>query len=163
MELGVVHAVAGFDYCYGYKGAGNMDRLYNDSGKLINVTKVEKVGYQGEKISSTCIRERLLAGNVEELPHFLGNFYEVKCDWDGRSFTPYPYYTLPVSGRYAVTLKNETGSVKTEVIVTEKETGLTLQSTTEIPPFLKGKLSIVWERHLQDANVQTYGEKILIS
>ncbi len=73
VELGVVHAVAGFDYCYGYKGAGNMDRLYNDSGKLIDVTKVEKVGYQGEKISSTCIRERLLAGNVEELPHFLGN------------------------------------------------------------------------------------------
>ena len=73
VELGVVHAVAGFDFCYGYKGAGNMDRLSNDSGKLIDVTKVEKVGFQGEKISSTRIRERLLTGNVEELPHLLGS------------------------------------------------------------------------------------------
>ena len=34
-----------------------MDRLKNDSGGLIEVTKVEKVECQGEKISSTCIQK----------------------------------------------------------------------------------------------------------
>ena len=77
-----------------------MDRLKSDSGGLIEVTKVEKVECQGEKISSTCIRERLLKGKVEELPDFLGHPYEVKCDWDGFSFNLNPYYTLPAPGRY---------------------------------------------------------------
>ena len=27
IDLGVVHAVAGFDFSYGYRGTGNMDRL----------------------------------------------------------------------------------------------------------------------------------------
>ena len=62
---------------------------------------------QGEKISSTCIRERLLNGKVEELPDFLGHSYEIKCEWDGVSFNLYPYYTLPAPGRYEVTLKKE--------------------------------------------------------
>jgi riboflavin kinase/FMN adenylyltransferase len=163
VELGVVHAVAGFDFCYGYKGAGNMDCLYNDSGKLIDVTKVDKVVYQGEKISSTCIRERLLAGKVEELPHFLGKFYETNCDWDGITIKPYPYFTLPPTGRYAVTLKNKIASFKTEIIVTETEIGSTLQSTREIPLLMKGKLSIVWHCHVKEGNVQNYNEKILIS
>ena len=44
------------------RGTGNMDRLKRDSNGLIEVTKVEKVECQGEKISSTCIRERLLNG-----------------------------------------------------------------------------------------------------
>ena len=105
IHLGVVHAVAGFDFSYGYKGTGNMDRLKSDSGGLIEVTKVAKVECQGEKISSTCIRERLKKGNVEELPAFLGRPYEVKCDWDGFSFSLNSYYTLPASGRYLVILK----------------------------------------------------------
>ena len=70
IQLGVVHAVAGFDFCYGYRGAGNMDRLKNDSGGVVDVTKVEKVEYHGEKISSTCIRERLLNGSCRRAAPF---------------------------------------------------------------------------------------------
>jgi riboflavin kinase/FMN adenylyltransferase len=163
IQLGVVHAVAGFDFSYGCRGAGNMDRLNCDSEGLINITKVEKVGYHGEKISSTSIRERLLTGNVEELPHFLGHFYEVKCDWDGEILKPHSYYTLPAPGRYAVILKNEKCTINTEVIVIEKQVGPFLQCMTEIPPSLNGELSIVWHRLIVEDNVQTYEEKILIS
>ncbi|MDP4155387.1 MAG: FAD synthetase family protein [Bacillota bacterium] len=162
VELGVVHAVAGFDFCYGYKGAGNMDRLYQDSGKLIEVTKVKKVGYKGEKISSTCIRERLLAGKVEELPYFLGEYYEIKCEYDGRTFKPYPYYTLPAPGRYEVTLKNEAASLQTEVIVLASPGGPILTCTTEISPLVNRKITIIWQRLLVDENVHSIDEKILI-
>lgn len=163
VELGVVHAVAGFDFCYGSRGSGNMDRLYQDSGKRIEVTKVEKVGYKGEKISSTCIRERLLTGNVEELPHFLGKYYEIKCDYDGKTIKPYPYYTLPAPGRYEVLLKNEAGSIHTEMIVLEPFGGSILTCTTEIPSFMSRKLSIVWQRRLVDENTHSIDKKIRIS
>ena len=38
-NLGVIHAVAGFDFTYGHKGKGNMERLKSDSGGLIETTK----------------------------------------------------------------------------------------------------------------------------
>lgn len=163
IQLGVRHAVAGFDFAYGYRGSGNMDRLNHDSEGLIDVTKVEKVGYYGEKISSTSIRERLLMGNVEELPHFLGHNYEVKCDWDGGLLKPQPYYTLPAPGRYAVTVKNEKCAMNSELIVIQTQDGPSLKCTSEIPPSLKGRLSIVWHGHIAGDNVMHYNERILIS
>jgi riboflavin kinase/FMN adenylyltransferase len=163
VQLGVIHAVAGFDYCYGNRGVGNMDRLQHDSGGLIDVTKVEKVDYQGEKVSSTCIRERLLAGKVEELPHFLGSFYEIKCDWDGEVLKPHPYYTLPAPGRYAITLKKDMKMIKTEVIVTDNKASLPLTCTTEIPPFMKEGLSIIWNRCMEKYHVERYSNNTLVS
>ena len=114
VKLGVIHAVAGFDFSYGSRGLGNLDRLKKDSGGIIEVTKVEKVECQGEKISSTCIRERLVKGLVEEIPHFLGRPYEVKGNWDGFSIQIESYYTLPAPGRYMVTVKKGSLSFETE-------------------------------------------------
>lgn len=147
LGLGVVHAVAGFDFTYGYKGQGNMDRLKSDSNGQIDVTKVGKVECRGEKISSTCIRERLLNGKVEELPDFLGGPYEVQCDWDGFSLKPHPYYTLPAPGTYAVTLKKGKRSVKAEMCVTDAHF---LKSMTRLPIFLTGKLSIIWHHRIPE-------------
>ncbi|WML28325.1 FAD synthetase family protein [Neobacillus sp. OS1-33] len=147
--LGVVHAVAGFDFSYGVRGAGNMDRLKHDSSGRIDVTKVAKVDLRGEKISSTCIRERLLNGRVAELPDLLGHFYETKCEWNGAEFILYPYYTLPGPGNYRVTLENRSGSIPTEVTVMND--GTTLKCTDDIPLFLKGKLAIVWEKQIDES------------
>ena len=147
--LGVVHAVAGFDFSYGSRGAGNLKRLKQDSGGRIDVTTVAKVEQKGEKISSTCIRERLLNGKVAELPEFLGHYYRTESEWNGETFTLYPYYTLPASGRYEVILKNESGSVHREVIITND--GATLKCTDEIPIFLKGKLSIIWQKEIVES------------
>ncbi|MDQ0257128.1 riboflavin kinase/FMN adenylyltransferase [Evansella vedderi] len=120
INLGVVHAVAGFDYTYGFKGEGNMDRIRNDSGNALEVSKVAKVECKGEKISSTCIREKLLTGNINDLPSFLGRLYEVECCYDGKSLHLKPYYTLPASGRYIVTFHTRFLSKEGEVIVSEK-------------------------------------------
>ncbi|MBV7507813.1 FAD synthetase family protein [Bacillus sp. sid0103] len=153
LKLGVIHAVAGFDFSYGCRGAGHMDRLQEDSGGLIEVTKVAKVEYCGEKISSTCIRERLLTGNVEDLPEVLGRSYEVKCDWDGYVLNPRPYFTLPAPGRYAVTLKKEAVFMKAEVMVVAKTDGLSLSCMTEVPSLMKGELSIVWHHRIREEDL----------
>lgn len=159
LGLGVVHAVAGFDFSYGSWGMGNMDRLKSDSGGRIEVTKVEKVERDGEKISSTCIRERLVKGKVEEIPYFLGRPYEVKGNWDGFSFNLSPYYTLPACGYYDVTVKTELNSIHTKLLVIEGEEGEELRSMIKVPPYMKGRVSIVWRRRIPEDSTQTFEEK----
>ncbi|MFB3163988.1 FAD synthetase family protein [Neobacillus sp. 179-J 1A1 HS] len=144
VNLGVIHAVAGFDFTYGSMGIGNLDRLQKDSGGIIDVTKVEKVACRGEKISSTSIRERLAAGNVEDLPDFLGCYYEIEGMWDGQSFKLNPYYTLPAPGKYVVTFNIGNLSKFTEVIVEEKQ----LKPVLELPLYMIGELSIVWHQKI---------------
>jgi riboflavin kinase/FMN adenylyltransferase len=153
IKLGVIHAVAGYDFSYGSCGAGNMDALKQDSGDRIDVTTVDKVEYKGEKISSTRIRQQLLDGNVEELPYLIGHSYELKCEGAGSVLTPYSNYTLPAPGRYDVTLKNKRKSLQTEVIVNEKN--VTLTSIDQIPSWLEGSLTIVWHRRMKAKKVQT--------
>lgn len=144
VKLGVIHAVAGFDFSYGSRGIGNLERLTSDSGGIIDVTKVEKVMCRGEKISSTSIRERLSAGNVEELPDFLGRCYEVECKWDGQSFNLNPYYTLPAPGYYTVTINKGNLSKRAEVMVVEGDEGKLLKPVTELQSYLVGEINVVW-------------------
>ncbi|MCM3767793.1 FAD synthetase family protein [Neobacillus niacini] len=143
INLGVVHAVAGFDYTYGFRGQGNMDRLKKDSGGTLEVTKVEKVELNGEKISSTLIRERLLKGLVEELPALLGCPYEVACEWDGESLKAKPYYTLPAPGRYKVKLNNENQTQ--EILVNGDNELIPLRGP------IVNDVSIVWCKRIGDA------------
>lgn len=159
VSLGVVHAVAGFDYTYGYRGEGNMERLKADSGGLLDVTKVEKVECSGEKISSTNIREKLVNGNVDELPALLGRSYEVECEWDGSFLKVKPYYTLPAPGKYAVTIRSGFNSIQTEVMVTGKKE---LISLSELATANRGVYSIVWHRRVsQHKNVPVYSHQWL--
>jgi cytidyltransferase-like protein len=144
VKLGVIHAVAGFDFSYGSRGIGNLERLNSDSGGIIDVTTVEKVMCRGEKISSTSIRERLSAGNVEELLDFLGRCYEVECKWDGQSFKLIPYYTLPAPGHYTVTINKGNLSKRAEVTVVEGKEGKLLIPVTELQSYLIGELNVVW-------------------
>ena len=150
LKLGVIHAVAGFDFSYGSRGLGNLDRLKNDSGGIIEVTKVEKVECKGEKISSTCIRERLVKGLVEEIPHFLGRPYEVKGNWDGFAIKLESYYTLPATGRYKVTVKKGVTHFETELMVTRESI---VQTYDLLPPNLRGNISIQWHRQVTENEV----------
>ncbi|MEH7255341.1 FAD synthetase family protein [Neobacillus niacini] len=149
LNLGVIHAVAGFDFSYGFKGAGNLERLKSDSSGIIEVTKVDKVVCRGEKISSTCIRERISNGRVDELPDFLGRYYENECNWDGESINILPYYTLPSAGQYAVTINKGSVSICAEVLVTVDEKRKSLKSLSEIPQYIKGEISIQWHYRIQ--------------
>ena len=139
VKLGVIHAVAGFDFSYGSRGLGSLDMLKEDSGGIIEVTKVAKVECKGEKISSTCIRERLVKGMVDEIPHFLGRPYEVKGNWDGFSINHDSCYTLPAPGQYRVTVTKGSFSFVTELKVNEN---VVIQG--KLPFYMKGKISILW-------------------
>jgi cytidyltransferase-like protein len=147
INLGVIHAVAGYDFSYGSRGAGNMETLKQDSGDRIDVTTVDKVEYKGEKISSTRIRQQLLEGNVEELPYLIGHAYEINCICAGCVLTPSSNYTLPAPGRYEVIVKNKRKSLQTQVVVNEKRVMLT--SINQIPTWIEGNLTIVLIRRMK--------------
>lgn len=107
IDMNVLHAVAGFDFTYGHKGAGNIDRLKTDAFNKIAVTKVEKLDYFGTKVSSTWIRELLLQGEIQLLSHILGRFYETEVYWNGEYFQLLPYYTLPAEGVYRIAIQGK--------------------------------------------------------
>jgi riboflavin kinase/FMN adenylyltransferase len=142
--LGVVHAVAGFDFTYGSRGLGNLDVLKRDFSSLIDVTKVPKVEFQGEKISSTLIREKLLNGDVADLPDYLGNYYEMECDWDGIHLRPRPYFTIPAHGRYDVNINHNGKLIPAGIMVVEENGHTFLHFETNIDKSVRGKISIIW-------------------
>jgi riboflavin kinase / FMN adenylyltransferase len=80
------HVVAGFDYHYGFKGKGSMETLAGEGKGSFDVTTVSKIQHEFDKISSTAIRELLLSGNVNKIPHYLGDFYEVRGRVERSSF-----------------------------------------------------------------------------
>ncbi|TCZ77759.1 FAD synthetase family protein [Paenibacillus albiflavus] len=71
------HVIAGFDFTYGYKGAGNMSQLTEYAQGEFEVTTVAKIERNHRKISSTLIRELVKSGRVDLVPEYLGQFYEI--------------------------------------------------------------------------------------
>ena len=72
----------------------------------------------------------------------------MKCEWDGGLNNPQPYYSLPAPGRYAVTLKMKFGPLNRSNC--EQEGQFSLKCMTEIPSFMKGRISIVWNRRIRE-------------
>ncbi|SDI71947.1 FAD synthetase family protein [Natribacillus halophilus] len=112
------HAVAGFDYKYGFKGKGDMAQLNVDAAGRFGVTIVEKQEKHNNKISSTLLRDLISSGKVEDIPDYLGQRYECRgmLHNKGKHRVLYidPDYFLPCPGAYEVTLVN--GSLVTKGI-----------------------------------------------
>ena len=73
--------------------------------------------------------------------------------------TSYSHYTLPAPRRYDVTLKKKSKSLRTEVMVNEKD--VTLTSLDQIPSWIEGNLTIVWNQRMKAEKVQT-GKRIIL-
>lgn len=73
--LHIKHLVAGFDFTFGHKGAGNMNNIAKMTKGNFTYTKVQKVESNKEKVSSTKIRQLLHAGQIEEVNDLLGRTF----------------------------------------------------------------------------------------
>lgn len=113
--LGVGHAVVGFDFTFGSKGAGNASSLLELCGQDIGVSIIEPLYENGVKVSSTYTRESLERGDLAMVNVLLGRPYEVTgtvVHGDGRGRTiGFPTanlemrdpYVAPRLGVYAIT------------------------------------------------------------
>lgn len=110
MNLNTQHAVAGYDFSYGFKGAGTIDTIFMDSGHEVTTTTVQKVEYQGEKISSTRIRNSIAEGRMSELTNMIGRLYRTCLNVKDGYLELEDYYMLPGDGIYDVLI--DLGGVK---------------------------------------------------
>lgn len=113
-ELGVRHVTAGFDYTFGSRGAGTMEKMAELSEGIYDTTVVGKVTDTNDKISSTRIRELLSNGNVQGASALLGRKFRtigivVDGEKKGRQLgfptanvLPPEGSILPANGVYAV-------------------------------------------------------------
>ena len=58
-----------------------------------------------------------------------------------------------------MTVKKELNSIHTKLLVIEGEEGEELRSMIKVPPYMKGRVSIVWRRRIPEDSTQTFEEK----
>ncbi|MDO9574741.1 MAG: bifunctional riboflavin kinase/FAD synthetase [Candidatus Contubernalis sp.] len=93
--------VVGFDYSFGWKGAGRVEDLINSAGNYgFNVEVVKPVVLKDKVVSSSLVRNLVLQGRVEEAAFYLGYPYYFKgqvIPGEGRGkFLGYPTANLEV-------------------------------------------------------------------
>ena len=72
------HAVCGFNYSFGYKGAGDPDQLKALGCQFgFDVTVIEEFDIDGRAVSSTRVREKLAEGDVAAFEKLTGRRYAI--------------------------------------------------------------------------------------
>ena len=73
-ELGAVHLVLGRDFCCGWRGLGNSERICAwGAENSVGVDVIDDVVFNGVTVRSTYIRELIAAGEIEKANAFLGH------------------------------------------------------------------------------------------
>ncbi|MDX8046984.1 bifunctional riboflavin kinase/FAD synthetase [Gracilibacillus sp. S3-1-1] len=160
--LHITHLVAGFDFTFGHKGAGNMKNIHEMIDNHLEVTTVTRLDYQDEKVSSTRIREQMKQGNMEEIETLLGRPYSlmgevIHGDKRGRTIG-FPTanvkveedYIIPKIGVYAVEIE----------IGNKKYFGMA--NIGYNPTFTDDRENKKIEVHIFDFNDDIYGETIVV-
>ncbi|WNB90356.1 riboflavin biosynthesis protein RibF [Bacillus sp. NEB1478] len=160
--LNVQHVVTGFDFSYGKYGKGNVQTLMQEANGRFGQTIIEKIEKEGQKISSTLIRQCLKEGSVERIVSFLGRKYSlngtvIHGDKRGRTIG-FPTanlqtddYTLPKVGVYAV-----------EAYVDQKKY-YAMANVGFKPTFKDNQLKPSLEVHIFDFNSEIYGKTVRIN
>lgn len=142
------HAVAGYDFSYGFKGMGNMERLAEDSGFKIEATEVKKVEHLSEKISSTRIREAILDGRISELEQLLGREYTTRAKVRDGHLSLKEYYLLPEDGIYNVTIDTGLKRYPTQIYVDSAAHKISFTQKCLMDKINNFEIAITWERRI---------------
>lgn len=161
-DLHITHIVAGYDFTFGHKGAGNMQNIQELAGNDLQVTMIDRINDNDEKISSTRIKKALAQGHVGQVEQLLGRPYTmsgevIHGDKRGRTIG-YPTaniridenYYLPAIGIYAVEIKVD-GHVH-----------YGMASLGYNPTFTNDRENEKLEVHIFDFDDNIYGENVTI-
>ncbi|OCT13772.1 riboflavin biosynthesis protein RibF [Paenibacillus pectinilyticus] len=161
-RLGVDSVICGFDFTFGFQGKGTPDSLCELSHGKFSVEVVRPFHMNGEKVSSTRIREALQDGDLETATRLLGRPYSISgivVDGAKRGRTlGFPTanlqldesYVPPMNGVYAVK-----ATVRGEVYQGVMNIGIK-------PTFETGELKPSFEAHLFEFSEQIYGETVTV-
>jgi riboflavin kinase / FMN adenylyltransferase len=154
--------VVGFDFTFGHKGAGSPQRLKELAKGRFGVEVVSPYHLNGEKVSSTLIRECLANGQVEKAARLLERPYSITgkvVTGEGRGSTigiptanveTTEGYVIPGRGVYAVRFLHDGQWHRGVMNIGWK------------PTFAKKEGAISLETHLFDFDKKIYGDEVSI-
>ncbi len=154
------HVVVGFNYSFGYRGAGSPDLLRKLGAQYgIGVTVMEPCRINDEVVSSTAIRQYLKEGAVEKANQMLGYDYAIAgpvCHGNeiGRTIgfptaniSVAPHILLPANGVYAA-LTTVDGKVYPSIL------------NIGLRPTIEKSVGLTVEVNLLDFHADIYGKEI---
>lgn len=161
-KLNINTIVVGFDFTFGHQGSGTVETLKELCGDALKVDVVKPYQLDGQKVSSTLIREQLYLGRIDRVTHYLGRYYAINgivVSGHGRGRTiGFPTanldmkmpFVIPRHGVYAVnvTVQNRTYSGVMNIGVK--------------PTFSDDEINPTLEVHIMDFESQIYGEDIRV-
>jgi riboflavin kinase/FMN adenylyltransferase len=165
--LKVKHISVGFNFTFGHRGMGTSSLLRDLGRDDFEVDIVEPFLFNGERVSSTLIREALAMGNADRAEALLGRAFTVSGEvvpGDGRGRTigmPTANISVtepvvkPENGVYAVNVTIETG----------EEAGRTCDGIMNMglkPTFHNALPAPSWEVHLFGYAGDLYGQRLSI-
>ncbi|WP_426427596.1 FAD synthetase family protein [Staphylococcus equorum] len=148
-KFGSIHAVAGYDFSYGFKGMGNMNRLEADSNFKISTSKVEKVVYLNEKISSTRIREAILGGQIYKVRQLIGREYTTRARVVDGYLSLKEYYMLPQDGIYNVTVDTGLKRYETQIYVDNEDQKIKFTQKCLMNKINNFEVAITWKKRVE--------------
>ena len=164
MPLQLHTAVVGFDFRFGFKGAGRADLLYDMSEGTIRVVTVPPFLMDGEKVGSSSIRAALYSGHISDATRWLGRNYRIRGtvihgEKRGRALgfrtanlELLEHYVTPALGVYAVWAR-----------CTSQEEWLPgVMSIGLKPTFHEGIVKPIYEVHLLDFDGDLYGQTMIV-
>lgn len=153
--------VCGEDYTYGKKAVGNVETLRefcNQRGIKLIVDDLLKI--EGEKVSSTSIREYISAGDVDKINFLMGDRYFIEgevihCAGRGRHLG-FPTANIVISDN-KMALKS---AVYQTIVTVSGKRYKAITNVGERPTFNENAYII--ESYLEDFDKDIYGEKIRV-
>ncbi|WP_054956120.1 bifunctional riboflavin kinase/FAD synthetase [Paenibacillus dakarensis] len=164
MPLQLHTAVVGFDFRFGFKGAGHADMLCEMSQGTIQVVIVPPFLMDGEKVGSSAIRAALYNGHISDVTRWLGRYYRIRGtvihgEKRGRALgfrtanlELEENYVTPALGVYAVWAR----------CTSHQEWIPGVMSVGLKPTFHEGIVKPIYEVHLLDYDGDLYGQTMVV-
>ncbi|WP_048602455.1 bifunctional riboflavin kinase/FAD synthetase [Rubeoparvulum massiliense] len=162
LDFHAKYVVSGFDYTFGQYGRGNAAMLQEFGEQLgFGVDIVPPILYEGDKVSSTRIRQLIQEGKIEAVPPLLGKPFQlvgtvIIGDQRGRTLG-FPTANLRLTTNYILP-KHGVYACKVHWNGREYEA---VMNVGKKPTFLQGN-EVDCEVHLIDFNGDLYGETMVV-
>lgn len=160
LKLNIDEVYCGYDYSFGYKGKGSPEFIREYSNNKINVHILDKKLLNGEKISTTKIRELVISGNLQSYYNFVGRPYKlsgevIKGRQLGRTIN-FPTANISLADNCVVPEKLGVYITRVRVL------GKYYKGITNIGknPTVSNENKIFIETHILDFDKDIYGEII---
>ncbi|GAA4871900.1 bifunctional riboflavin kinase/FAD synthetase [Paenibacillus vulneris] len=162
IPMNVNTVIVGFDFTFGFRGAGTPDTLCELAAGRFAVEVIRPFLLNGSKVSSTLVREYLQSGQLEEANLLLGRPYTITgtvVTGDGRGRTiGFPTANIEMSESFVI----PTLGVYAAKVIVDGEIHHAVMNVGKKPTFVEHLDKPTLEAHLFDFSRSIYGSSVTV-